>query len=148
MIMEDQETWIKFMDINLYLGEIQHTLRFSKQKPTVTLFNRLTFEIKIGIKALRVILKIFWCLYDVPNFLKLANKFNLAKKIIFQLRDWSQFLHRSNFNPILDAWTNFVKSNYFLTSLILVVIFFLNICLLKLILGPCFVENQFPKWEK
>ena len=46
MIMEDQEAWIKFMDINLDFGEAQHTFNFSKQKSTTTLLDSLTLEIK------------------------------------------------------------------------------------------------------
>ena len=46
MSMEDWEIWIKFVDINLNHGEVQHTFHSSKQKSTTTLLDSLSSEIK------------------------------------------------------------------------------------------------------
>ena len=85
MIMEDQEAWIKFMDINLDFGEVQHTFNFSKQKSTTTLLDSLTLEIKNwnqGTLSISIFF-FFLCLYGVLNFLNFSNKFNVGLKSFF-----------------------------------------------------------------
>ena len=47
MIMKDWETWIKFMYINLDLGEVQHSNYFFRNKSLLYyLFNSLTFRLE------------------------------------------------------------------------------------------------------
>ena len=46
MSMEDWKIWIKFVDINLNHGEVQHTFNSSKQKSTTALHDSLSSEIK------------------------------------------------------------------------------------------------------
>ena len=47
MIVKDWEIWIKFMYINLDLGEVQHSNYFFRNKSLLYyLFNSLTFKLK------------------------------------------------------------------------------------------------------